>query len=253
MAEYEHQFKAIDEAQKIFVVREMVPRDIKREFLTGPRTFDEIMEKLEIIVDEMMADDGPVPMDLGNVGAHDTKMAQNDSDTSNDISYEDVCAIAWRKDTGQAREQARRDRMDQEHGIVGKELMSGRAARAPMEASPTCTATRTKGTREKARARAKARVKADEGRVSQKERMLKNSRAWKRMTRKEWCWPKKGRVTVWGRRMGSQPAVRYLTEEDEEGEQASGGLNHLVSRNTEEPSARGRRSPWWSTREQQRM
>ena len=45
-------------------MREMMPQDIKREFLTGPRTFDEIMEKLEIIVDEMMADDGPVPMDM---------------------------------------------------------------------------------------------------------------------------------------------------------------------------------------------
>ena len=49
-AEYKHQFKATDEAQKILVAREMMPKDIKREFLTGPRTFDETMEKLEIIV-----------------------------------------------------------------------------------------------------------------------------------------------------------------------------------------------------------
>ena len=34
VAEYEHQFKTIDEAQKTFVVREMMPKDIKREFLT---------------------------------------------------------------------------------------------------------------------------------------------------------------------------------------------------------------------------
>ena len=52
VAEFEHQFKVIDEAQKIFVVREMMPKDIKREFLTGPRK------------NEMMADDGPLPMDL---------------------------------------------------------------------------------------------------------------------------------------------------------------------------------------------
>ena len=39
VAEYEHQFKVIDEAKKIFVVREMMPKDIKREFLTGPRKF----------------------------------------------------------------------------------------------------------------------------------------------------------------------------------------------------------------------
>ena len=61
-----------------------MPKDIKREFLSGP---------LEI--NGMMADDGQVPMDLGNVGTHDTKMTQNDSDTSNDMSYGDVCAIAW--------------------------------------------------------------------------------------------------------------------------------------------------------------
>ena len=96
MAEYEHQFKVIDEAQKIFVVREMMPKDIKREFLTEPRRFDEIMEKLEIIINEMMADEGRVPMDLGNVSGHDTKPTLFDSDMSNDMSYEVVCAIAWK-------------------------------------------------------------------------------------------------------------------------------------------------------------
>ena len=70
-------------------------KDIRREFLTGPRKFDEIMEGLEIIVNEMMADDGPEPMDLGNVGMHDGKASQNDSDASNDMSHEEVCAIAW--------------------------------------------------------------------------------------------------------------------------------------------------------------
>ena len=74
VAECEHQFKVVDELQKILVVREMMPKDIKREFFTGPRKFDEIMEKLEIIINEMMTDDGPVPMDLGNVVSHDTKM-----------------------------------------------------------------------------------------------------------------------------------------------------------------------------------
>ena len=96
VVDHEHQFKVIDEAQKIFVVREMMPKDIKREFLTGPRKFDEIMEKLEIIINEMMADNGPVQMHLGNVSGHDTKSTQGDSDTSNDMSYEDVCAVAWK-------------------------------------------------------------------------------------------------------------------------------------------------------------
>ena len=79
LAEYEHQFKTIDEAQKMFMVREIMPKDIKREFLTGPRKFDETMENLKIIVNEMMADDGPTPIDLVNVGTHDAKTTQSDS------------------------------------------------------------------------------------------------------------------------------------------------------------------------------
>ena len=51
----------------------MMPKDIKWEFLTGPRKFDEIMEKLEIIINEMMVDDGPVPMEPG-ICRHDAKM-----------------------------------------------------------------------------------------------------------------------------------------------------------------------------------
>ena len=43
VAENAHQFKTIDEAQKMFVVREMMPNDIRREFLTGPRKFNEIV------------------------------------------------------------------------------------------------------------------------------------------------------------------------------------------------------------------
>ena len=44
-------------------------------------------------MNEMRADVEPVPMDLGNVGVHDTKTTQGDSDTSNDMSYEDMCAM----------------------------------------------------------------------------------------------------------------------------------------------------------------
>ena len=95
VAEYEHQFKVMDEAQKTFVVREMMPKDIKREFVTAPRNFDEIMEKLEII-NEMMADDGPVPLDLGNVGTRGARTTQSDQDTSNNTSYDATYAIAWK-------------------------------------------------------------------------------------------------------------------------------------------------------------
>ena len=48
----------------------------------------------------MVAYDGPVPVDLGNVGTQDAMMTQSDSDTSNDMSCEDVCAIAHKARMG---------------------------------------------------------------------------------------------------------------------------------------------------------
>ena len=96
-------------------------KDTKREFLTRPRKSDEIMDKLEIINNAMMVDDGPVRMDLGNVGTHDTKMTQCDSDTSNDMSYDDFVQSLG-KGTKQAREKARKNRTEWECGIVEKEL-----------------------------------------------------------------------------------------------------------------------------------
>ena len=60
----------------------MIPEDIQREFLTGLRTFEEIMEKLEIIINELMADDGPEPKDLGNVGKHNARTTQSDQDAT---------------------------------------------------------------------------------------------------------------------------------------------------------------------------
>ena len=88
------------------------------------------MEKLKIIINETMADDGPeCHWTLGNVSGHDTKSTQGDSDTSNDMSCEDVCVRSLGEGAKRAREQARRDRMGQDHGIVEKELMNGRVAR----------------------------------------------------------------------------------------------------------------------------
>ena len=46
-------------------------------------------------------------MDLVNVGTHDARTTQSDQDVSNDMSYDDVCAIAW-KDNKLAKEQARK-------------------------------------------------------------------------------------------------------------------------------------------------
>ena len=54
----------------------------------------------------------------------------------------------------------------------------------------------------------------------------------------ERCWLKKSRATRWGRRIDSRPAFHYLAEDDE-GQQASEGLNHLVS-----PNAGGAQWTW---------
>ena len=69
-----------------------MPKDIRREFLTGPRKFHKITEKLEIIIKETMTDDKPKPMDLGIVGVHDAGMIQ--SDQVNEQCH-DMCAIVW--------------------------------------------------------------------------------------------------------------------------------------------------------------
>ena len=60
----------------------------------------------------------------------------------------------------------------------------------------------------------------------------------------EWFGPKKNRITRWGRRVDPRPAFHYLAEDDE-GEQMSEGLNHLVSRSAGGPQWQGRKSPWW--------
>ena len=78
-----------------------------------------------------------------------------------------TCAPLPGKDARLAREQARRDRMDQVHGIVGKELMNGRAARddegkkggkkGSKGSKPDGTVTRTKGAREKSKGKGKGK------------------------------------------------------------------------------------------------
>ena len=147
-----------------------MPTDIKREFLTGPRTFNELMEKLEIIINDMMSDDGPVPMDLGLVGTHDAKKTQSDSDTSNDMIYEDVCN---RLERVQSRQWNGQERIEQAGSVASwkKELMNGRVAEemtearkearmGPRAANLIGTVTRTKEALEK-KGKARARVKPD--------------------------------------------------------------------------------------------
>ena len=133
VAEYEHQFKTIHEAQKMFAVRKMMPKDIKWEFLTGPMKFDEILEKLEIIVNEMMADDGPVLMDLVK-GAG--KNGPNESGT-------------WHRGKGADEwPSGKRDDGGKKGGKKGSKV-----------ANPIGTVTRTKGAREKGKGKGKSETR----------------------------------------------------------------------------------------------
>ena len=118
MAEYEHLFKVIDEVQKTFGVREMMPKDIKREFLAAPRKFDDIVEKLEIIINEMTADDGPVPKNLGTVGTHDARTMQRDHDASNDMSYDD--ALCDRVERIQSWQRSRQERTERSRNVASR-------------------------------------------------------------------------------------------------------------------------------------
>ena len=109
VAEYEHQFKVIDAAQKTCVLR--------GDDAEGSRTFFEIMEKLEIIIIETMADDGQEPMDLGTVGTNDARTTQSDQDTSIDMSYDAVCD---RIETIESRQRSRQERTKRNRNEVSR-------------------------------------------------------------------------------------------------------------------------------------
>ena len=151
------------------------------------------------------------------------------------------------------REQVIRDRADQEHGIVGKELMSGRAARemmearkearrAPREANPIGTVTRTKGSKGKGKGKGNGKsetrycydcgeqghlgvscpykwansIDEEDDQTSSWESEPEGENAEELASLEthdedgEWCWPEKGRVTRWRRRINSRPAVSSL-------------------------------------------
>ena len=94
-----------------------MPKDIKREFLTGPRKFDEIMEKLEI-------------------------NRQRRHEDTNDVSYlERVQKLA--------RERARRDRMSQERGIVGDTGAKKGGKKGPQGSKPDRHGDKDKGSKGK--------------------------------------------------------------------------------------------------------
>ena len=54
------------------------------------------MERLEII-NATMADDGPRPTDLGSFGTQGARTTKSDQDASNEMPYDDVRAVAWRR------------------------------------------------------------------------------------------------------------------------------------------------------------
>ena len=59
-----------------------------------PRKFGDIMEKLDVIINDMKADDGPAPINLGFIGAHDAKRARRAPLSRQDVQ---VCgSVHWR-------------------------------------------------------------------------------------------------------------------------------------------------------------
>ena len=109
-------------------------------------------------------------------------VAQNDPDASNDMSYEAVCAIAWKL----ASEQAGNDRQGRGHGIVGKEADewpsskrdggAKKGGKKGFQAHQTRLARRQGqgrhwGQRKKAKARAGARVRPDTATIAESKGM----------------------------------------------------------------------------------
>ena len=68
------------------------------------------------------------------------------------------------------------------------------------------------------------------GKVNLRERNQKNLRVSRHAPddEGELCWPKWNGTTRWGKREDQRPTFHYFAED--EGEQASGGLNHVVQR-----------------------
>ena len=236
------------------------------------------MEKLEIIVIE------PVPMDLGNVSGHHTKSTQGDSDMSNDMSYEDVCAIAWKgykagKGSGK---KGPNGSGPWHRGKGADEWTSGKrddggkkgGKKGSKDSKPDRYSDKNKGSKGKGKGKSKGKsetrycydrgeqghigvncpykwansIDEEDDQTSSWESEPEGENAEELASLEtpdeegEWCWPAKSRVTRWRRRIDSRPAFHSLAEDDE-GEQASGGLDHLVSRNAGGAASHVRQDP----------
>ena len=259
----------IGEAQNIFVVRQTMPKNIKREFLTVPTKFDETTEKLDIIVNEMMVDDGPVPMDLENVGTRDTKMTQNDTGTSNDMSYEDVSAVACKGyNAGKGAGKKGSNGSGTRHrGKGADEWPSGKrddggkkgGKKGSKGSIPDWHTDKDKESKGKGKGKGRARAHRSELsiQVGQQHwrrgwsniivghwgwrRMLKNSRGWRRLTSKESGAGLRRAKSAHGEGEGELTRDQQFTisQRKTKTNRCRGGLNHLVSR-----SAAGTQWTW---------
>ena len=157
-----------------------------------------------------------------------------------------------RKDT----KPARWDRMDREHGIVGKELMNARAAGGTTErrqegsegSKPGWYSDKDKGSKGKGKDKGKGKSETryccdcgEQGHIrvncpykwaNSKDEEDDQTSSWESEPEGEnaeelasletpdeegeWCWPKKSRVTRLGRRIDSRPAFHNLAEDDED-------------------------------------
>ena len=93
----------------------------RRSAVAGSRKFDEIMEKLEIMIEEMMSDGGPAPQDLGSVGTHDARKHRV-TRTRATTCRTTMCVRSRGMITNLAKDLARKDKTEQERGIEEKEL-----------------------------------------------------------------------------------------------------------------------------------
>ena len=106
---------------------------------------------------------------MGNVGSHDVTWTQSDSETSNDMSYENACAIAWKgckagKGTGKKGSNGPGVWHREKKGVAGKEMMEARkeARRGPRAVNLIGALTRTKEALEtKAKGKGKGKGKSE--------------------------------------------------------------------------------------------
>ena len=74
-------------------------------------------------------------------------------------------------------------------------------------------------------------TKFHHGKVNLRRTSRKNLRVWRHLTVREiGVWPKRNRITRWGKREDRRPTFHYIVEHDGE-EQTFGELHHLVQRN----------------------